>query len=80
MSNSRAKYEDIKDTHRGNFLNENHRKPRIILDILKGVDKTDRLDIFIDKAEDLLKKNPSFSTLVIFQLAADAALIDEFYS
>lgn len=80
MSNSRAKYEDIKETLKDENLHENHRKTRIILDILKGVDKTNRLDTFIDKAEDVLKNNPSFSTLVIFQIAADDALVDEFYS
>jgi hypothetical protein len=80
MSNSRAKYEDIKDSSKEEFLHENQRRTRIILDILKGVDKTNRLDTFIDKAEDVLKKNPTFSTLVVFQIAADDALVDEFYS
>lgn len=80
MSNSRAKYEDIKDTPRGKILSENQRKTRIMLDILKGVDKTDRLDTFIDKAENILKSNPNFSPVVVFQIAADDALIDEFYS
>lgn len=80
MSNSRAKYEDIKETLKDENLHENHRKTRIMLDILKGVDKTNKLDVFIDKAENVLRNNPSFSTLVIFQIAADDALIDEFYS
>jgi hypothetical protein len=78
--NSRAKYEEIKDTLIGNDIDDNQRRTKIILDILKSVDKTKRLDTFIDKAENVLKNNPSFSTLVIFQIAADDALVDEFYS
>jgi hypothetical protein len=78
--NSRAKYEEIKDALIGNDIDDNQRRTKIILDILKSVDKTNRLDTFIDKAEDVLRKNPSFSTLVIFQIAADDALVDEFYS
>jgi hypothetical protein len=78
--NSRAKYEEIKDALIGNDIDDNQRRTKIILDILKSVDKTKRLDTFIDKAENVLKNNPSFSTLVIFQIAADDALVDEFYS
>jgi hypothetical protein len=78
--NSRAKYEEIKDALIGNDVDDNQRRTKIILDILKSVDKTKRLDTFIDKAENVLKNNPSFSTLVIFQIAADDALVDEFYS
>ena len=51
-----------------------------MLDILKAVDAGKRLDTFIDKAETALAKNPSFSPVVIFQIAADDALVDEFYS
>jgi hypothetical protein len=78
--NSRAKYEEIKEAQIGSDIDDNQRRTRIILDILKSVDKTNRLDTFIDKAENVLKNNPSFSTLVIFQIAADDALVDEFYS
>jgi len=78
--NSRAKYEEIKDALVGKDIDDNQRRTKIILDILKSVDKTKRLDTFIDKAENVLKNNPSFSTLVIFQIAADDALVDEFYS
>jgi hypothetical protein len=78
--NSRAKYEEIKDTLMGSDIDDNQRRTKIILEILKSVDKTKRLDTFIDKAENVLKNNPSFSTLVIFQIAADDALVDEFYS
>jgi len=78
--NSRAKYEEIKDALIGKDIDDNQRRTKIILDILKSVDKTKRLDTFIDRAESVLKNNPSFSTLVIFQIAADDALVDEFYS
>lgn len=80
MSNSRAKYEEIKDTFTGEDLPRNHRQTKIMLDILKVVDARNTLDVFINKAEQALEKNPEFSPVVIFQIAADDALVDEFYS
>lgn len=80
MSNSRAKYEEIKDTLSTADLHHNHRQTKIMLDILKAVDAGNRLDTFIDKAEQGLQKNPSFSPVVIFQIAADETIADEFYS
>lgn len=80
MSNSRAKFEEIKDNPSSADLHHNHRQTKIMLDILKAVDAGNRLDTFIDKAESVLAKNPSFSPVVIFQIAADDALVDEFYS
>lgn len=80
MSNSRAKYEEIKDTFTGADLAYNQRQARIILDILKTVNAQDRLDVFIDKAEQALDKYFNFSPVVIFQIAADETIADEFYS
>lgn len=80
MSNSRAKYEEIKDTVTSVDLQHNHRQVKILLDILKEVNAQNTLGVFIDKAEKALANNPKFSPVVIFYIASDDTLVDEFYS
>lgn len=78
MSNSRAKYEELKPT--GDNLSQNKRSLNIILDILKAANDAGVMDILIDKAYRASDSISNISPVVAFQIAAEEAKIDELYS
>ncbi len=75
MSDSRAKYEELE--HKADNQPHNQRSLHIILGILRVANKADLVDILIDKAMTISKSAPKLSPLVVLQLAADEAKVDE---
>lgn len=78
MSDSRAKYEEIKHTFA--LHSSSQREVRILLDILQGMKSIDTLEVFVEKARTISKDFPNLSPLVVYQMAADGALVDELCS
>lgn len=75
MSDSRAKYEELK--HEVDSQSQNQRSINIMLEVLRAADKAGIVDIFIDKAFKIAESAPNLSPVVVFQLAAEEAKVDE---
>jgi len=77
MSNSRAKYEELKQQE--GFVDNvnNHTSMMITLDILRAANKAGLMEVLLNKAEVIYKSSYKLSPLVVLQLAAEEAKIDE---
>jgi hypothetical protein len=77
MSNSRAKYEELRQQEGFVDNTHNQRSMTILLEVLHAANKANMVDVLIDKAWYILKGAPNLTPLVIFQLAAEEAKVDE---
>jgi len=75
MSNSRAKYEEL--VHEFEAQSHNQRSMSIILEIIKGAHKAEIMDVLLDKVHGISQSGPRLSPVVVFQLAAEEAKVDE---
>lgn len=77
MSNSRAKYEQL--ISQPNFMDVSHdqRSVRILLQVIAAAYATNQIEVLLDKAMKISKDSPNLSPIVVFQLAAEEAKVDE---
>lgn len=73
--NSRAKYEEIKHTFTSQTNSQ--REVKILTDILSRINSLQVLETFVEKCRQLSNENPNMSTIVVYQIATDEALVDE---
>jgi tagatose-1,6-bisphosphate aldolase non-catalytic subunit AgaZ/GatZ len=75
MSNSRAKYEEL--VHEADSQSQHQKAMYTILDVLRAANKAGLTEVLLDKAMILSQSAPRLSPLVIIQLAAEEAKVDE---
>ena len=77
MSNSRAKYEELRQQPGFVETTYNPISMDITLDILRAANKAGLMEVLLDKAMAISKSSYKLSPLVILQLAAEEAKVDE---
>jgi len=77
MSDSRAKYEELKEQEGFLDLNTTQRTVHIIIELFAAAVKAGTVETFLSKAQQISNNAPKLSPLVIFQLAAEEARVDE---
>ena len=73
--NSRAKYEELQ--HEGDSQTANQKSTHIILDTLSRVYDARQMQVFLEKAYYISKSAPNLSPLVVIELAAEEARVDQ---
>lgn len=77
MSDSIKKYEELLEEGR-ELTNTLHQRSTIsIIEILRASDCAGNIKVVLEKATDIIKKNPNLSPTVVFQLAGEEAKVDE---
>lgn len=77
MSDSRAKYEELRE--KPSFVNstEHQRSVAIIVEVLQASDYTSLTKELLSKVLQVSKEGPNLSPATVFQIAADAIKVDE---
>lgn len=75
--NSRAKYEEL--IQEEGFLDNSptQRSVRILIELFAAAVKADLVDNFLAKAQQISNNAPQLSPVIVFQIAADEAKVDE---
>ena len=73
--NSRAKYEQL--NHEEDSQSHNQRTVYIMVDVLRAANKAQLTEVVLDKAMTISQSAPTLSPLVVFQLAAEEARVDQ---
>lgn len=77
MSDSRAKYEELREKPTFVENTEQQRSVAIIVEILQASDHTSLTKHLLSKVLEVSKEGPNLSPATVFQIAADATKIDE---
>lgn len=77
MSNSRAKYEELKQQEGFVENTHNHTSMVIMVDILRAASKAGLIEVLLNKAMVISQSSSRLSPLVVLQLAAEEARVDE---
>ncbi len=77
MSDSRAKYEELRDKPTFVENTEQQRSVAIIVEILQASDHTSLTKDLLRKVLQVSKEGPKLSPATVFQIAADATKVDE---
>ena len=77
MSDSRAKYEELREKPTFVENTEQQRSVAIIVEILQASDHTSLTSDLLSKVLQVSKEGPNLSPATVFQIAADATKIDE---
>ena len=77
MSNSRAKYEELRQQEHFIDLEVNQRAVHILVDLFKAAVEANTVETFLNKAQYISNNAPKLSPVVVFQIAADEAKVDE---
>ena len=77
MSNSRAKYEELREKPSFVDNTEQQKSVAIIVEILQASDHTSTTKQLLSKVLQVSKQGPNLSPATVFQIAADATKIDE---
>lgn len=77
MSNSRAKYEELREKPSFVENTEQQRSVAIIVEILQASDYTSLTREFLTKVLQVSKEGPNLSPATVFQIAADVVKVDE---
>jgi hypothetical protein len=77
MSDSRAKYEELREKPSFVENTEQQRSVAIIVEILQASDHTSLTKELLVKVLQVSKEGPNLSPATVFQIAADATKIDE---
>ena len=77
MSNSRAKYEELRE--KPSFVDNTpqQKSVAIIVEILQASDHTSTTKQLLSKVLQVSKQGPNLSPATVFQIAADATKVDE---
>jgi len=77
MSNSRVKYEEIRQKPDFNHDTPQQRSVAIIVEILQASDHASLTKDLLAKVLEISKQGPNLTPVVVFQIAADAIKVDE---
>jgi|688.fasta_scaffold22582_11 hypothetical protein len=77
MSDSRAKYEELREKPTFVENTEQQRSVAIIVEILQASDHTSLTKHLLSKVLEVSKEGPNLSPATVFQIAADATKVDE---
>ena len=77
MSNSRAKYEELRDKPCFVENTQQQRSVATIVEILQASEHTSLTKQLLAKVLQVSKDGPNLSPAVVFQIAADATKVDE---
>ncbi|CAB4125561.1 hypothetical protein UFOVP54_170 [uncultured Caudovirales phage] len=77
MSNSRAKYEELREKPSFVDNTEQQKSVAIIVEILQASDHTSTTKQLLSKVLQVSKEGPNLSPATVFQIAADATKVDE---
>ena len=77
MSNSRAKYEELREKPSFVENTEQQRSVAIIVEILQASDHTSLTKELLTKVLEVSKQGPNLSPATVFQIAADSVKVDE---
>jgi len=75
--NSRAKYEELIQEEQFVDLSPAQRSVSIIVELFAAAVKADLVDTFLTKAQEISNNAPKLSPVIVFQIAADEAKVDE---
>ena len=77
MSDSRAKYEELREKPSFTDSTEHLRSVAIIVEVLQASDYTSLTKYLLTKVLQVSKEGPNLSPATVFQIAAEAIKIDE---
>lgn len=77
MSNSRARYEELREKPLFVENTEQQRSVAIIVEIIQASNHTSLTKELLTKVLQVSKEGPNLSPATVFQIAADATKIDE---
>lgn len=77
MSDSRAKYEELREKPTFVENTEQQRSVAIIVEILQASEHTSLTKHLLSKVLQVSKEGPNLSPATVFQIAADATKVDE---
>ena len=77
MSDSRAKYEELREKPSFVDITEQQRSVAIIVEIIQASDYTSLTKELLSKVLQVSKEGPNLSPATVFQIAADAIKVDE---
>jgi hypothetical protein len=77
MSDSRAKYEELREKPTFVENTEQQRSVAIIVEILQASEHTSLTKHLLSKVLEVSKEGPNLSPATVFQIAADATKVDE---
>jgi hypothetical protein len=77
MSDSRAKYEELREKPSFVEDTEQQRSVAIIVEILQASEHTSLIKELLSKVLQVSKEGPNLSPATVFQIAADAIKVDE---
>lgn len=77
MSDSRAKYEELREKPSFVDSTEHQRSVAVIVEILQASDYTSLTKELLRKVLQVSKEGPNLSPATVFQIAADAIKVDE---
>ena len=75
--NSRAKYEELKQQEHFIDLETTQRTVHILVELFAAAVKAGTVETFLSKAQDISNNAPKLSPVLVFQIAADEAKVDE---
>lgn len=75
--NSRAKYEELIQEEQFLDNSPTQRSVGILVELFAAAVKADLVDTFLLKAQEISNNAPKLSPVVVFQIAADEARVDE---
>jgi len=77
MSDSRAKYEELREKPSFIDTTEHQRSVGVIVEILQASDYISLTKQLLSKVLQVSKEGPNLSPATVFQIAADAVKVDE---
>lgn len=77
MSNSRAKYEELEQQQGFVENTQNQTSTLIMLEVIRAANKAGLIDALLEKAVVISQSSSRLSPLVVLQLAAEEAKVDE---
>jgi hypothetical protein len=77
MSNSRAKYEELREQQGFLDLNTTQRTVHILVELFAAAVAAGTVETFLSRAQQISNNAPKLSPVVVFQIAADAIKVDE---
>jgi uncharacterized protein YfkK (UPF0435 family) len=77
MSDSRAKYEELREKPSFVDTTEHQRSVAIIVEVLQASEYTSLTKELLTKVLQVSKEGPNLSPATVFQIAADAIKVDE---
>lgn len=75
--NSRAKYEELIQEEQFVETSPTQRSVHILIEIIAAASKTGTLETLLSKAQQISNNAAKLSPVIVFQIAADEAKVDE---